>query len=334
MTATDPAGDPDRWVPDPMGDGLIRRGRDPSRHRAAADHMPRLPISVLDARTGWWADRKRRWRDLIGHGGETREHVTTGGGVQVSAPMGARPIGAAGGSTFDPVLAELLTRWYAVPGGTVLDPFAGGATRGMVAAHFGQRYHGIDIRPAQVAANQRVAQGQLPAHLPTPTWESGDATNLADTTAPTQADLLLTCPPYADLERYSDDPRDLSTMTYPRFREAHTSAITQACARLGDDRYAVWVVGEARGRDGGLYGIVPDTIAALRAAGLTYLSEAVMVTPVGNLPIRAPGLFFRTRALHRAHQTVLVFVKGDRRRAMRATRDGPAQAAGSARTLT
>lgn len=310
------------WVPNPLGDPVVRRGRRPDLWRAAADYMPRLPISVLDARTGWWRQRKQAWRDLIGHGGQGREHVSTGGGVQTSAPMSpGRTVVPAGGSTFDPVLAELLIRWWGVPGGTVLDPFCGGSTRGMVAAHFGQRYHGVDIRASQVAAN-RGALDLLPPGLPAPTWEVGDATDLASTSAPDTVDLVAACPPYADLERYSDDPRDLSTMTYPDFRAAHADAIGQACARLRGDRFAVWVVGEARDRDGHLYGLVPDTVAAFRAAGLRYLSEAVLVTPVGNLPVRAPGLFLRTRALHRGHQTVLVFVRGDRRVAMRATREG------------
>ena len=50
-----------------------------------------------------------------------------------------------GTSIFDPVLCELAYRWFCPPGGLVLDPFAGGSVRGIVAAKCGRRYIGIDV---------------------------------------------------------------------------------------------------------------------------------------------------------------------------------------------
>jgi hypothetical protein len=37
-------------------------------------------------------------------------------------------------SIFDPVLCEIAYRWFCPSGGTVLDPFAGGSVRGIVAS--------------------------------------------------------------------------------------------------------------------------------------------------------------------------------------------------------
>jgi hypothetical protein len=31
----------------------------------------------------------------------------------------------------------------------------------------------------------------------------------------------MSCPPYADLEKYSDDPKDLSNMDYADFKEVY-----------------------------------------------------------------------------------------------------------------
>lgn len=42
-----------------------------------------------------------------------------------------------GVSKFDPTVCELLLRWFCPKGGLVLDPFAGGVTRGAVAALMG-----------------------------------------------------------------------------------------------------------------------------------------------------------------------------------------------------
>ena len=110
---------------------------------------------------------------------------------------------ASGTSIFDPVLCEIAYRWFCPPGGTVLDPFAGGSVRGIVAARLGRPYVGIELRAEQVGANQ--AQADL-AGDPSPRWIAGDSRDLARLAAGIEADLVFSCPPYWNLERYSDDP--------------------------------------------------------------------------------------------------------------------------------
>lgn len=58
-----------------------------------------------------------------------------------------------GTSIFDPVLAELCCRWFCPSGGQIVDPFAGGSVRGIVAGMLGFRYFGIDLRQEQIDAN-------------------------------------------------------------------------------------------------------------------------------------------------------------------------------------
>jgi hypothetical protein len=167
------------------------------------------PFSVLDARAGYWQDRKRAWialgiesefgrpADLGGFEGaiERREalgrkdqltwsgnitdpdHYRRKEGKRPPLPAGRkdnltfvkgdrdkesmddtskRILGVgAGTSIFDPVLCELAYRWFCPPGGTVLDPFGGGSVRGVVAGMLGRAYLGIDLRPEQIAANER-----------------------------------------------------------------------------------------------------------------------------------------------------------------------------------
>ena len=74
---------------------------------------------------------------------------------------------ASGTSIFDPVLCEIAYRWFCPQGGTVLDPFAGGSVRGIVASRLGRRYVGIELRPEQVEANRAqvaIAAEPLPIH--------------------------------------------------------------------------------------------------------------------------------------------------------------------------
>jgi DNA modification methylase len=222
---------------------------------------------------------------------------------------------ASGTSIFDPVLCEIAYRWFCPPGGTVLDPFAGGSVRGIVASRLGRRYFGIELRPEQVAANR--AQLGLGAE-PFPEWLTGDARDLGALAADVEADLIFSCPPYWNLERYSDDPADLSTMDEAAFFEALAAIVGGAVAKLRNDRFAVWVVGDVRDARGCYVNLPGRTIEAFEAAGAHLYNDAILVTAVGSLPIRTGRQFTAARKLGRTHQSVLVFVKGDPRRATEA----------------
>ncbi|MEY4952829.1 MAG: hypothetical protein RL299_1253 [Pseudomonadota bacterium] len=218
-----------------------------------------------------------------------------------------------GTSIFDPVLTELAYRWFCPPGGLILDPFAGGSVRGIVASKLGRRYLGVDLRAEQIEANEAQAAVICPDLMPD--WRVGDSREIGFIAEGIEADFLFSCPPYANLEVYSDNPADLSTMGYPEFQEAYFEIIEEAAKLLKPDRFACFVVGEVRGKDGAYLGFVPDTVEAFRRAGLSYYNEAILVTAAGSLPIRTGKQFDAGRKLGKTHQNVLVFVKGDARAA-------------------
>ncbi|WP_439579350.1 DNA methyltransferase [Elioraea sp.] len=221
-----------------------------------------------------------------------------------------------GTSIFDPVLCELAYRWFCPPGGLVLDPFAGGSARGIVASRLGRRYVGIDLRPEQVEANR--AQGKALCGEPIPAWIEGDSLHVRELAAGIEADFAFSCPPYADLERYSDDPRDLSTMPYPEFRDRYARIIANTLMLLREDRFAAFVVGDVRGPDGFYRGFPWHTIDAFERAGARLYNELILVTAVGSLPVRAGRAFAASRKIGKTHQQVLVFCKGDPVRATEA----------------
>lgn len=228
-----------------------------------------------------------------------------------------------GTSIFDPVLCELAYRWFCPPGGQIVDPFAGGSVRGIVASKLGRRYFGCELRAEQVEANRE--QAVRICDDPAPVWHCGDSRDIVAHAQPygIQGDFLFSCPPYADLEVYSNDPNDLSTLAYADFREAYFAIVAEAAKLLRPDRFACFVVGEVRGKNGNYYGFVPDTIDAFRRAGLAFYNEAILITAAGSLPIRAGKQFEATRKLGKTHQNVLVFVKGDARKATEAV--GPVE---------
>lgn len=326
----------------------------PESRGVVADNFLAAPFTVLDARQGWWQDRKRQWiakgiKSEEGRNGAKPCINSRVDEISVPLPDGVDPIfkkaysGAAykqktalekqlgrelsteewltkyfdpnsvsdpGISIFDPVVCEIAYRWFCLTGGQVIDPFAGGSVRGIVAQQLGLQYWGSELRPEQVQSNQE--QAEAICGFDGPTWWCGDALQAE----PPEGDLLFGCPPYGDLEVYSDLPEDLSNMEYPAFVAAYTAIIARFAARLRNDRFAVWVIGEIRDPKTGIYrNFVADTIAAFTAAGLQYYNEAILVTMVGSASLRVTRQFEAGRKLCRTHQTVLTFVKGNWKRA-------------------
>jgi hypothetical protein len=219
-----------------------------------------------------------------------------------------------GTSIFDPVLCELFYRWFVPKKGLILDPFAGGSVRGIVANRLGYAYLGTDLRQEQVDANYAQAKTLADKKHPL-NWVCSDARDIRKAAKGQKADAIFSCPPYVDLERYSDDPRDLSTMKWADFRPEYEGIIEETVSLLKEDRFAGFVVGEVRGKDGNLVGFVPGTIRAFRKAGMKLYNDAILVTAVGSLPMRAGKQFATTRKLGRTHQYLLIFAKGDTRKA-------------------
>lgn len=290
------------------------------------------PFTVLDVRQGYWRNRKRAWLDwgidpaagiadeLVYHSDSSRPGFyqqktalerTLGRPLTTAefAPRYRRRPRERQSSAFDPVLAEVCYRWFCPPGGAVLDPFGGESVKGLVAAALGYGYAGVELRAAQVRANRRQAE-RLGL---SPTWIRGDSAEL-DRLLPAGAeyDLVFTSPPYYDLESYQGGKRDGSGLgSYEQFRAWLAAILAAAAGRLRADRFCVVKVGEIRDRRGVLRNFVGDTVAMLQAAGLAYHNDAVLLTPLGSLPVRAGRAFAAGRKLGRAHQHVLCFYKGD-----------------------
>jgi hypothetical protein len=364
-------------------------GRDGEKRPSLADRFIIPPFSVLNAREGWWQDRKRAWiacgiqselgrcegpHTAVARQSEYKLDSAQGRGKSITwgnSPRGqdtkgegkpytdkakrfgktsniATDIGremkskegrgenllkfseasasfdnnrkkegtrdhtdTEGTSIFDPVLCELVYRWFCPSGGQVVDPFAGGSVRGIVAARLGRRYWGCDLRAEQVRANEEQGAQLCPKN--TPVWVTGDAVDVLPSSP--AADFVLSCPPYGDLERYSDDPHDLSTMQYDEFVVQYRRIVKGCADRLNDDTFACFVVGEFRDKRGAYHNFVGDTVQAFQQAGLQYYNEAILVTAVGSLPIRAAKQFSVSRKLGKTHQNVLVFCKGDPKKA-------------------
>ena len=287
----------------------------PKASGPVAERFTLPPFTILDARTGEWQERKRAWSAMGIRGEVGRDTgLTFGKGLGMLLPDGSENMT----SIFDPTMCELAYRWFSPEGGQVVDPFAGGSVRGIVAGALGRHYWGCDLRPEQIAANE--AQADEIAPRVRPVWVCGDSMEtLADAPA---ADFVFSCPPYGDLEKYSDDPRDLSAMDWHAFVAAYKRIILRAVGRMKPDTFACFVVGDFRDGKGFYRNFVSETIDGFEQAGARLYNEAILATPVGTAAMRVTKQFESGRKLAKTHQNVLVFCKGDWKKAAARCADG------------
>lgn len=263
------------------------------------------PTSVFDTRQGYWQERKRAWKD-IGISSEVgRDEALLGSGLkQLADKLGSKTL--TGTSIFDPVLCEIIYKWFNVHQGNIFDCFAGGSVRGIVAEKLGYKYTGIDLRKEQVEANILNAN-ELNLN---PTWICDDSLNADLYVEDNSVDLLFSCPPYADLEVYSDDERDISNMDYEQFKDVYKKIIDIACKKVKDDRFAVFVVGDVRDKKGYYRNFVDYTKECFNNNGFMTYNEIILLEQLGTIPMRA-RLVFKKRKVAKAHQNILIFYKGD-----------------------
>ena len=190
--------------------------------------------------------------------------------------------------------------------GAIYDCFAGGSVRGIVADKLGYKYTGIDIRQEQVDANYENAS-DLDC---TPVWYCDDSMNVDKYLKDGSVDLVFSCPPYADLEVYSDIKGDISNMDYEDFCKAYKGIIDKACNKLKENRFAVFVVGDVRDKNGAYRNFVDYTKKCFNDNGLVTYNEAILIDMLGTAMIRA-NQTFKSRKLVKVHQNVLIFYKGD-----------------------
>lgn len=469
------------------GDDLFGEPIKPESRGVIADKFVFPPFSVLDARCGAWQDRKRAWASLGIKGEVGRDAITYNTTDWLEEIGGSIDTGT---SIFDPTLTELAYRWWCPKGGQVVDPFAGGSVRGIVAALLDRKYWGCDLRQEQINANEVQAEeilgdtvsikvsskmmrqmfkpctaeyinanclgrccqgteeikvtihptektkfeqlgaqidgefiaaderglcpfkddnglckihadkpmgcrfspftlnpnntlivrnryrclkcyggeesipaykahewslcqvlgdkeaqriinhldsggGDITAKMPCknyaimrdndaakgnkidgstrPLWVCGDSMETLDK-AP-DADFIFSCPPYGDLEKYSDDPQDLSSMEWHTFVAAYKRIILRSVKRLKENRFACFVVGDFRDKKGFYRNFVSETIAGFEACGARLYNEAVLVMSAGSASMRVNKQFVGGRKLVKTHQNILVFCKGDWRKA-------------------
>ena len=102
----------------------------------------------------------------------------------------------------------------------------------------GYQYNGIDLSEEQIKANRTQSTK--------PVWIEGDSDVVLNSLDNEKYDLVFTCPPYYDLERYSGSHRDLSNMDDSEFDEVYFRILDKSAQKLKNNRFFIVVVSEVR----------------------------------------------------------------------------------------
>lgn len=293
------------------------------------------PFSILDTRKGYWQARKKMWRELIGDMGEsrndtliqspeikykdlyqrTRKHREELGlsfkdylEKYVPDDVKEREAGkvlSAGVSLLDPVMAELVCRWFGLESCKSFDCFAGDSVFGYVSAHLGNEFVGIELRPEQAQLNNERTEGMAARYI------CDDGQNVAKHINADSQDLLFSCPPYFDLEHYSDLENDASNQkSYDDFIQILRNAFTAAIDCLKENRFAVIVVGDVRDKSTGFYyDFCGDIKRIFKDGGMSLYNEIILIETGASTALRA-SRYMESRKVAKMHQNILVFYKG------------------------
>ena len=311
----------------------------PSEPNSLNDTFIIPPFSILDSRQGYWQARKKMWRGVIGDMGQSRqgklvqsvqlqykdlytktaEHRKTLGisfreYLEKYVPeevkqKESQKVLSTGVSLFDPVLAEILCKWFTpYKGAKIFDCFAGDTQKGLVFGTCGYEFKGVELRQEQVDINNEViADRNLPI-----SYVCDDGQNVANHFEPDSQDLLFSCPPYFDLEVYSDLPNDASNQgTYEEFITILDNAFKAAYGCLKENRFAVVVLGDVRSKkDGIYYDFGGDVKRIFKEAGAYLYNELILIEVSSSVAVRAKK-YMKSRKVAKMHQNILVFYKGD-----------------------
>jgi len=336
----------DDWDSEDLGDWGVDVWQDTGDDDEAAANKPSgasltdrfvvPPFSILDTRKGYWQERKKIWRELIGDMGESRNDTLINAPElkykslygKTKAQREKLGIGFAeylekyvseedkarasttvlshGVSILDPVLSEIVCRWFNVDGGKVFDCFAGDTVFGYVSSYLGYDFTGIELRKDQVALNNKRVENLSARYI------CDDGQNVAKHIEADSQDLLFSCPPYFDLEKYSNNASDASNQkTYAAFIAILKNAFTEALSCLKNDRFAVIVVGDVRDKKTGFYYTFADDVKQIFSdAGARLYNELILVETGASSALRAAHNM-KSRKAVKMHQNVLVFYKGN-----------------------
>ena len=124
--------------------------------------------------------------------------------------------------------------------------------------------------------------------------------------------MFFSCPPYFDLEVYSNKENDASNQeTYEEFYEILDKAFTESIKCLKENRFAVVVAGDVRNKKTDeYYDFIGSIKQTFKNNGMKLYNELILLDNIGTAALRA-NKFSTSRKNVKIHQNIVIFYKGD-----------------------
>lgn len=206
-------------------------------------------------------------------------------------------------SEFHAGVCETIVRYWSLKGAKVVDPFAGRVTRATVTTLLDREYYGYEITPN----TYKRSLIHFDKHNIKPTLYKADGCKL-EYTEDNFADLVMTCPPYYDIEQYESCEGQLSDIKgYDNFMNSMNECVSNVGRVLKPGAFAVFVVADFR-RDGEFRNFHGDLINQFKNNGMQHWDTIIMenISPFAALQIYKVNC---KRFTSKIHEYILVFRK-------------------------
>lgn len=247
--------------------------------------------------------RVRDWKRLLGEDGHTGARAEVFRKDHDSVYTATHSVFPA------PLVEWILLRYGGPKRGRILDAFAGGPPRGIVSSIMDFVYVGFEVRQEQIDENKDALKG---LGLKSATYIKGDGCLLKDDLG--LFDCALTCPPYYNLESYSDLPEDISNLgSYWEFNAAMAFCAQAHYPLMKPGAFVCFVVGNFRDKNGELIDFRSHTVENFREAGFVFHQEIILSKNFGSAAKRSTNSW-KGLKLVPIHEFLLVFRKPEKLR--------------------
>jgi len=208
-----------------------------------------------------------------------------------------------GMSEFSSAVCEFVLRYWSLKNSIVVDPFAGRATRAIISSKLNRKYYGYEISPKTY---QRSVDHYKKCAVD-PTLFLSDGCKLANTDD-NFAHLVMTCPPYGNIEKYESTENQLSDIrNYDDFLKKINGCIGNIHRVLKPGGFCCWIVADYRDATG-FKQFSNDSINLFKNNNMISHDTVIIKNNSPFAPLQA-GKCASKRITAKTHEYILVFRK-------------------------
>lgn len=216
-----------------------------------------------------------------------------------------------GMSEFSSAVCEFIVKYWSMKHSVIVDPFAGRATRAIISSKLKRCYYGYEISPntydRSLEQYIRAGVSHTNSTYPHPTLYMNDGCKML-MTPDDFAHLVMTCPPYGNLEKYESVPNQLSDhKDYDVFLADIEMCIKNIYRVLKPGGFCCWICGDWRSSKG-FHQFSHDSIRLFNENGLKSHDTVIIKNNSPFAPLMA-GKCASKRITAKTHEYLLVFRK-------------------------